>query len=176
MLFEIFIHPQLKDKEHIQNNLYSFFQFKNYLTKHRVVIYTMFDEDDFDMKKIKKKLQLEFVKITDGIDNIKSLWRKYYDIYKEEEWIIHYDIRDKIIEFDFVKMIYKKTKDTFVKKNHYEIYDNLFCINIDLMLKYIISNNTILNPEFIVINSKNYYFLKYMNIISKNDYGENIYI
>lgn len=176
MLFEIFIHPQLKDKEHIQNNLYSFFQFKNYLTKHRVVIYTMFDEDDFEMKKIKKKLKLEFVKITEGIDNIKSLWRKYYDIYKEEEWIIHYDIRDKIIEFDFVKMIYKKTKDTFVKKNHYEVYDNLFCINIDLMLKYIISNNTILNPEFIIINSKNYYFLKYMNIVSKNDYGENIYI
>ena len=176
MLFEIFIHPEFKNKEHIQDNLYSLFQFKNYLSKHNIIIYSIYNEDDFDMKKIQKKLKIEFVKISEGIDNIKTLWRKFYDLYKDEDWIIHYEIQDKIIEFDFVRMLYKKTKDTFVKKNNYEIYNNLFCIHSDLILKYIISDISVLNPEFIANNSKNYYFMKYMNIISKNENDENIYI
>lgn len=175
MLFEIYIHPKLNDKKIIQKNMESFFQFKNYLTKHKIIIYTKFDKEDFVLKKV-QKLDINYVKITDEITNIKKLWITFIDNYKDQDWIIHYEIQDRLIEFDFVKMIYKKTKDTFVKKNSNEIYFNLFCINIDLILKYIMSKNMLLNPDFIVKNSRNYYFLKYMNIISKNINGENMYI
>lgn len=175
MLFEIFIDPNLKDKEMIDKNLASFFQFKNYLTKHSIIIYSKYNKEDFNIKKV-QKLNIKYQKINNEINNIKILWTNYINNYKDVDWVIHYNIQDKLIEFDFVKMIYKKTKDTFVKKNSYEIYYNLFCINVDLILKYIISKYSKLTPEFIINNSQNYYFLKYMNIISKNENGDNIYI
>ena len=175
MLFEIFIHPDIDNKEKIEQNLKSFFQFKNYLTKHKIIIYTKYTKEDFNIKKI-QKLNIKYEKIGNNITNIKHLWTNFIDNYKDINWVIHYEIQDRIIEFDFIKMIYKKTKDTFVKKNPFQIYHNLFCINVDLILKFIIANTKILDPDFIVSNSKNYYFLKYMNIISKNEKGENIYI
>ena len=174
MLFEIFIEPQMTDLEVLQNNLNWFFKYKNYLQKHKIIIYTKFNEDDFNIKKV-QKLDIQYVKITDDITSLKKLWIKYIDNYKED-WIIHYNIKDKMIEFDFIKMIFKKQKDTFVRRNNYEIYENLFCINLDLMIKFITSNLSNINPEFIVNYSRNYYFLKYMNIITKNRNGFNIYI
>ena len=175
MLFEIFIHPSLKNKEEIDKNLNSFFQFKNYLTKHQIIIYTKYDKEDFNIRKV-QKLNIKYEKITNNVKDIKTLWIEYINNYRNVNWVIHYEIQDRLIEFDFIKMIYKKNKDTFVKKNPFEIYNNLFCINVDLILKYIISNNIQMTPDFIITNSKNYYFLKYMNIVSKNENGENIYI
>lgn len=175
MLFEIYIHPKFKNKEVILVNLQSFFKFKNYLSKHRIIIYTSFKSTDFDLKKY-HKLNIKFVHINDTIANLRQLWIKNLDNYNNEEWIIHYNIEDRMLEFDFIKMIFKKVQNTFVKRNSYDIYKNLFCIHIDLLLKFISSDYYHLDPKFIIYNSHNYCFLKYMNIISKNEMGENIYI
>ena len=121
------------------------------------------------------KLNIQFFKINKNITEIRKLWNNNRDIYRREDWVIHYNLNNKILEFDFIKMIFKKLKNTFVKKNKNEIYYNLFCINSNLIFKFI-NQNSILNYNFIIRNSNNNYFLKYMNIISKNESGENIYI
>lgn len=173
MLFEIYIHPKLNDVKQIQQNLKSFFKYKNFLDKHTIIIYTKFQESDFYFKKF--KLNIQFILINDNIQTLRELWIQNIHIYENINWVIHYEIEDEIIEFDFIKMIFKKIKNIFVKKNSNDVYHNLFCINTNLLLAYISCNDK-LNPEFIIKNSSNYYFLKYMNIISKNEYGENIYI
>lgn len=115
------------------------------------------------------------MRIDDNITSLKILWTKNIEIYNNINWVIHYDIEDELFEFDFIKMIFKKMKNTFVKKNLDEIYENLFCINTDLLINFVTSDQK-LTPSFITHNASNYYFLKYMNVISKNKNGENIYI
>lgn len=176
LLFELFIHPTFTDLNKIQKNFVYFFKYKNYLARYKILVYTKFKKKDFNLSKF-HKLNIEFHKIDDTISGIKELWTSNMDNYNDYDWVIHYDVRDRLLEFDFIKMIFKKSKNnTFVKKNMREVYDNLFCINFDLMVKFILSKNNNLDPNFIMTNSNNYYFLKYMNIITKNDNGDNIYI
>lgn len=175
MLFEIYIPPELTDFDIIQDHLFSFLKFKNYLDKHRIIIYSLYEKKDFELRKF-TKLDIQFKKISEDIDTLKDLWVKNIDIYREENWVVHYNLSNKLLEFDFIKMIFKKLKNTFVRRSKSEVYDNLFCIHVDLMFRFIIDDNKVLTPEFITRNCGNYYFLKYMNIVSKDKYGEYIYI
>ena len=174
MFFEIFIPPDFDDLNIIQNNINWFFKYKNYLNKHSILIYTKYEESQLNIKK-SQKLNIQYIKIPENITTIKKLWEKYSNNYNQHDWIIHYNVKYRLIEFDFIKMIFKKLKNTFVKKNQDIVYYNLFCINYDLLTKYISSNVQDISPLFIINNSDNYYFLKYMNIISKKN-GTNIYI
>lgn len=173
MLFEIFIEPQFTNLDIIQKHLNNFFKFKNYINKHKIIIYTNINPN---LLTIKKNSKINFIHINSDIITIKQLWKQNIELYNNEEWIIHYNLKDRLIEFDFIKMILKKQKNTFVKKNSYEIYNNLFCIDKNLFMNYILNDDAILNIEFIMQNTNNYYFLKYMNIISINEANENIYI
>lgn len=176
ILFEIYINPLLTNLDNIRKNLYSFLKFKNFLDKFNIVIYSKYKSLDFNLKKF-SKLKIHFVRIDEKTTNLWNLWSKNIEIYNNVNWVIHYDIEYELIEFDFIKMIFKKLKNTFVKKNHKVIYTNLFCIDTDLLIHFVTSSyNKELTPDFILNNSLNYYFLKYMNIVSKNERNENIYI
>lgn len=174
MLFEIYINPKNTNLEKIKRNLISFLRFKSFLDRYDIIIYTKYSSLDFDLRKF-SKLKIHFVRITDEITSLKKLWIANIEVYNNVNWVVHYDIQDELLEFDFIKMIFKKMKNTFVKKNQNEIYTNLFCINTDLLINFITSSKE-LTPRFIMHNSSNYYFLKYMNIICKNKNNANIYI
>ena len=176
MLFEIFIGPDITDLSKIRTNLISFLKFRNFLDKHKVFVYTKFDKGQLSIPNKYLKLDIDFVKIDDNITSIKKLWTEKRNLYDSHMWIIHYNIKDQIIEFDFIKMIFKKLKNTFVKKSHTEIFDNLFCINKHLMEKFIQADCGYIDVPFILSNSQDYYFLKYMNIITKTKDNRNIYI
>lgn len=174
MLFEIYITPKLKDIELIRKHLMFFLKYKNYLSKHQIIIYSLYNKEDLINKKY-QKLNIEFCLIRNTTTDIKTLWINNIEKYLNQDWIIHYELENRLMEFDFIKMVFKKLKNTFVKKNHI-VYTNLFCIDQDLLLRFINSENKILTSDFIVSNTHNFYFLKYMNIISKNEFGQNIYI
>jgi len=174
MLFEIYINPKLTNLKNIQKNLNSFLRFKSYLDRYNIIIYTKYSSLDFDLKRF-SKLKINFVRINNKVTSLRQLWTENIEIYNNINWVIHYDIEEELIEFDFIKMIFKKLKNTFVKKDYNNIYENLFCIDTNLLINFVTSTND-LTPEFIMRNTCNYYFLKYMNIVSKNSKGENIYI
>ena len=175
IIFELFIPPNQKNKEKIEKNLLYFFKYKNYFSKSKVIIYTTYEKQELQLKKY-QKINIEFVKINQNIKTISDLWFKYSQNYHNVDWIIHYNLKDRLLEFDFIKMILKKIRNTFVKKSPNEIYDNLFCINTVLLFKFIQSKNKMLTPDFIIRNTLYYNFPKYMNIISKTNTGTNIYI
>lgn len=171
MIFEIFINPELTNFEMINRNLVSFLKFKNYLEKYDIIIFTKYRSLDFDLKKF-SKLKIYFVKIEDDVTTLRKLWSKNIEIYNNTNWVVHYDIKDEIIEFDFIKMIFKKFRNIFVKKNNSEIYQNLFCINTELLVKFITTmDDENLNSEFIIKNTTEYYFLKYLNVVQDKESG-----
>ena len=176
MLFEIFIGPEITDLSQIRTNLISFLKFRNFLDKHKVIVYTKYDKTQFGIPNKFLKLDIDFIKIDENITSIKKLWVDKKSLYNDYNWIIHYNIKDQIIEFDFIKMIFKKLKNTFVKKSHTEIFDNLFCINKDLIQKFIQTDYEYIDVPFILSNTQDCYFLKYMNIVTKTKDNRNIYI
>jgi len=175
MLFEIYIPPYLEDLEKIQQNLNSFLKFKNFLDKFDIIIYSKFHPDTFNLKRF-YKLNIRWLSIDENTNDLYTLWIKNIKEYEDLDWVVHYDVRDKLIEFDFIKMIFKKIKNTFVKSSYNTIFTNLFCIDTNLLIKYISNKNNNFDPDFILNNSFNYYFLKYMNILSTDKNCKNIYI
>jgi len=175
MLFEIYINPKFNNLNKIKTHLNSFFRFKSFLDRYNIIIYTKYSSLQFDLKKF-SKFKIHFITIEENITSLRQLWTQNIQIYNNVNWVIHYNIQDELIEFDFIKMIFKNMKNTFVKKDFHNIYENLFCIHTHLLNNFITSNNNHLTPIFIMRNTYYYYFLKYMNIISTNSKGENIYI
>lgn len=179
-----------KGKERIQqyvNGLNQFFEYRDILEKYNIDVYitdnSISTEDNLPFEilnilppnvKIMTSLNNKFGSINKGAGLIEQ-WIYCKEIIEKYDWLIHFEPRQLLINFNFINNFLEKPRNLFKpinnclstnNKTNTHFYTGLFCIETSKLLNYCINTNLhIMTKKYISIENDLYNYMVQSKIV-----------